>query len=203
VDYGGQTDPDAPRLHGIFEPNRVPELVSAGRRFDWIWDESAPPPYGTRGGVNNDWAVSVLALGGTRGEAVYIPERAPIINSDGNGDYHAMVLYAGERELTLTYTRNDGVLGYVVHMANFCVDPNLVAQYRAQLSGGRRSTGRLPGLRNNQLVGALSTDSITVAIRDQGAFLDPRSRKDWWQGISTANLHVVRVDAVHDTGVRP
>jgi hypothetical protein len=70
--------------------------------------------------------------------------------------------------------------GYVVHLMNFCVDPALVAQYRAQVQGGRRATGLLPGLRNGQTIGYAIGDSVTVAIRDRAAFLDPRSRKDWW-----------------------
>lgn len=200
VDYAGDTDPNAPRLHGIYEPNRVPAFVRAAKRFDWNWNESGPPPYGSRGGVNDDWPVSVLDLGGAKGESVFIPERAPIVFADGNGEYHAMVLYAGERELTLTYTRNDSVQGYVVHMLNFCVDPNLVALYRAQLQNGKRATGRLPGLRNNQPVGVVLGDTVTVAVRDVGAFLDPRSRKDWWQGIATAGLAALTADEVHETG---
>lgn len=92
----------------------------------------------------------------------------------------AMVLYASERELTLAYTRQDSVTaGYVVHLLNFCVDVNLVAQHRARISDGRRATGQLPGVRVNQPVGA-ALGPIIVAIRDRGAFLDSRSQKDRW-----------------------
>lgn len=177
VDYNGATDPNAPKLQGLFEPNRDAAFVKAHKRHDWNWNESAPPPYGTRGGVNNDWPVSVIDFAATKGEGVYPPERGPTIGSG----FVAMVLYAGDEELTLAYYRQDHVaLGYVIHMANFCVDPNLVAAYRAQTSGGKRATGMLPGVANNQRLGVAKDSFVTLAVRDRGAYLDPRSRKDWW-----------------------
>jgi hypothetical protein len=93
-----------------------------------------------------------------------------------------MVLYADEYELTLAYFRQDGVSnGYVLYLSGFCVDPGLVALYRAQLLDGRRGTGKLPGVRNGQRLGAAMGASVRVAVRDRGTFLDPRSRRDWWQ----------------------
>lgn len=177
ADYNGATDPDAPKLHGLFEPNRVAAFVAAYRHFGWAWNEGSGPPYGTSNGVNGEWPASVMDFGAAPGEAIHIPERGPVIWANG---VVAMVLYASERELTLAYTRQDSVTaGYVVHLLNFCVDANLVAQYRAQISAGRRATGQLPGVRVNQPVG-VALGPITVAVRDRGAFLDPRSRKDWW-----------------------
>jgi hypothetical protein len=40
----------------------------------------------------------------------------------------------------------------------------------------------LPALRGSQALGRARDASIGVAIRDTGSFMDPRSRKDWWQG---------------------
>jgi len=177
VDYNGATDPDAPKLHGLFEPNRVPSFVAAYQHYGWAWNEAGGPPYGAANGINGEWPASVMDFGAAPGEAVYAPERGPVIWANG---IVAMVLFASERELTLAYTRQDSVtMGYVVHLLNLCVDANLVAQYRAQLSEGRRATGQLPGVRNNQMVGT-ALGPVIVAIRDRGAFLDPRSRKDWW-----------------------
>lgn len=178
IDYNGASDGNAPKLSGIFEPNRVPAFAGVYQHFDWNWNEAGGPPYGARGGANAQWAASVIDMATAPGERLYLPRRAPAIWSNG---IVALVLYAGERELTLAYTRQDSVGdGYVVHMLNFCVDPALVAQYRAQVQGGRRATGSLPGLRNGQTVGYADGASVTVAIRDRAAFLDPRSRKDWW-----------------------
>lgn len=180
IDLPGGSDAGAPRLNGVFEPNRVPDFTRAYKRYDWNWNESAPPPYGERGGLNNDdqAPVAVIDFGTAPGEKIHIPERGATI---WTGDVVAMVLYAGPQELTLVYQRQDTVgEGYVVHMTDFCVDPNLVAAYRAQLESGKRKTGQLPGLRNNQPVGTALGEAVTVAIRDRARFLDPRSRKDWW-----------------------
>jgi len=178
VDYSGATDGNAPRLHGMFQPSRIPQMVRVYKRRDWNWDRASAPPYGTPGGANNDWPVSTVDFATTSGEAILIPQRGTAIY--GN-NIIGMVLYASEQELTIIYTRQDAVgTGYVVHMQNLCVDPNLVALYRAQLAGGKHASGQLPGIRGNQTVGTALT-TLTVAIRDRGAFYDPRSRKDWWQ----------------------
>lgn len=183
VDYpGGGPNADGPRLHGIFEPNRLATFVRAYQVHHWNWDESAPPPYGTRGSVNTDWPVSVLDLRSIPGENIHIPERTASITPAG---HKAMVLYAGEREITLVYLAQDQVVvngtGYVVHLSGFCVDPNLLALYRAQLdTAGRRATGYLPVLPNNKPIGRALTTSITVAVRDAAAFMDPRDQTDWW-----------------------
>jgi hypothetical protein len=198
VDYNGAADPNAPRLHGLFEPNRVPTFRKNYQRHDWNWNEAGPPPYGSRDGVNTQWDVSAVDVVATVGEAIYTPERG--VNNSGLGTV-AMVLYADDDEVTLTYGDQDKVDGgYVVYIANLCVDPNLVTLYQAQLANGKRATGRLPAVRNNERLGVAKQNFVTVAVRDQGPFLDPRSRKDWWQGISAANLRITPLDAMHTTG---
>ena len=181
VDYNGATDPNAPRLHGIFEPNRIPKFKNNYQRRDWNWNETGAPPYGTPGSANNDWPVSVLDMTATKGEGIYIPERS---QTNSGLNTQAMLLYAGDNEVMLAYGDQDRPdSGYVIYIANFCVDPQLIALYRAQLKDGKRNTGKLPAIRNNEKIGVARSDVVTVAIRDNGPFLDPRSRKDWWQGI--------------------
>lgn len=185
VDYGGDTDVLAPRIYGVVKPKRVITITQSYERYDWIWDENAAPPYGTRGGVNHEWAASVIDLSTQQDEPIYIPERPGGLFETGiwEGDYKAMVLYAAEHEILITYTRNDRVdHGYAMYLANLCVDPNLVQAYRDQLLEGRRNSGWLPALRNSDIVGTARGSTLTVAVRDTGSFLDPRSRKDWWQG---------------------
>ena len=97
----------------------------------------------------------------------------------GSG-YEVLVLYASTNRITLKYTLDDNVVwGYTVHVENVCVDPNLLALYQTWNSAGR---GQLPALRNGQAFGRARDSEIGVVIRDNGAFMDPRSRKDWWQG---------------------
>jgi len=183
VVYGGSMDPNAPRFRQIFRPARLPTFVAAYNNYTWHWDENGPPPYGTRGPLNNDphFPVTVLDLATTPGEPIHIPARSVPIYG---GDVVAMVLYADEDELAITYTRFDHVWHwngmYAAYLLNFCVDPNLVATYRAQLNAGRRSTGHLPAIRNDQPVGVARGGSLTVAIRDTARFMDPRA-SDWWQ----------------------
>ena len=185
--YGGDTDTHAPNFRNILKSPDHPTIIAAYERFDWDWDETAPPPYGSRGGVNHEWEASVIDVSAVPGEAVYIPSRNVPINS--TGPYAAMVLYADEDELTLSYGTHDSVVdGYVVYLSNLCVDPSLVATYRAQLLNGRRSTGRLPVILNTQPVGIAQTNRVTLAVRDRAAFLDPRSDKDWWQPLNLKQL---------------
>ncbi len=89
-----------------------------------------------------------------------------------------MVLYAEPERITLAYTRDDSpAVGYLVHIENVAVAPELVALYQQLDAAGRR---QLPGLRNEEPLGVASGDVLKVAVRDTGAFMDPRSCKDWW-----------------------
>ena len=177
VGYNGATDPAAPKLSGLLVSNAGGVIVRTYRRYDWLWNEGGGPPYGGRAGVNVDWPVTAIELAAQPGEAVFAPSRP----ADIGGGFAALVLYAGEEELTLAYGRQDGVTdAYVVHLRGLCVDPGLTAAYRAQMSGGLRATGRLPALRSSERVGTMLGGGLIVAVRDRGAFMDPRSRKDWW-----------------------
>jgi hypothetical protein len=182
VYYNGDTDPNAPRLHGLFEPNRVPQLSNVYQVNEWIWDTSECEG-NTRGcsgaPIDEFWPVTLVGLVTTPGELIYTPERGPEIHPGG---YVAMVLYAEEQRITLGYTRRDNAAsGYIAHLENICVDPNLLALYQAQISSaGWRTSGFLPALRNNQALGVTLDKEIRIAIRDAGSFMDPRSQKDWW-----------------------
>jgi hypothetical protein len=121
--------------------------------------------------------VTLLALAAARGEPLFLPARQPLIDSGG---FVAMVLYAEEQRITLAYTRGDTAAdGYVIHLEDFCVDANLLALYRAHDAARRRT---LPALRKGEPLGTALHKYIKVAVRDSGSFMDPRSRKDWWQG---------------------
>ena len=180
VDYSTPgPDPDAPKFTGIFEPERVPVFKAAYERYDWKWNEAAPPPYGSRLGLNKDFAAAVLDLATTPGETLSIPRRGTVV---WDQNVVAMVLFADERNVVLTYTRQDTVSsGYTVYMSNFCVEPGLVSAYRAVIdANGRRTARQFPAVRNSQPIGKALGGSVTVAIRDTAQFMDPRSRRDWW-----------------------
>lgn len=177
IDYDGGFDPNAPQLAGLFEPDRFPGVSAAYRVNDWDWGCGE---HGCPGDPITTWPVTLLGLPATPGQPVYIPERGPEIYGGG---FRAVVLYAEEKRLTLGYTRDDSVaFGYAVHIEDVCVDPNLLSLYRAQNNAfGFRASGFLPALQNNQKLGVAFGSELKVAIRDRGAFMDPRSGKDWWR----------------------
>ncbi len=174
VDYGGDTDGGAPQMPGIFVDHRTPKFTSVYRVYEWNWGCGGD---GCRGSPITSPPVTLLGMGTKAGELLAAPYRSAEIYGGG---YVALVPYADERRITLKYTHDDNVVGgYTVHLENLNVDGNLLSLYRRNDAAGR---GELPGITNGQPVGVASGSEVLVAIRDCGAFLDPRSRKDWWQG---------------------
>jgi uncharacterized protein YraI len=181
VDYSGATDANAPHFMGMFQPNRAAAVQSAFRVNLWYFEPEKcnGAPYGCAGPVITSWPVTLLGLATAPGEPVAIPSRGVEIWPG----YQALVLYADAHRITLSYTRQDNIsYGYAVYIENVCVDPNLLALYRAQNNAdGWRISTQLPALRNGQSLGTAAGGWIGVAIRDSATFMDPRSRKDWWR----------------------
>lgn len=180
VDIDGPSDQNAPQLIGLFQPARVPTFTTLYQVYDWDW--SCNPPDGCRGEPIQSSAVTLVAMATTPGEAIHIPSRDPQIFVGG---YKALVLYADANQITLGYTREDTpAIGYLVHLDGIRVDPALLMLYQAKNAAGR---SELPALRNNEPFATAVGKTMRVAIRDTGAFRDPRSRKDWWQGFVVSN----------------
>lgn len=165
VDYGGDTDTLAPKLYSIYADNEFPgfgDLYVVG-----CWD-------GIDTCTEGGYPVHLAGLLADPGEVV----EAPFSGYDIGDGYTAMVLYADEDSITLKYTREDNVVyGYTIHMVGICVEPSLLALYEEYNAEGR---GRLPVLSGNQPLGRARGDHVLTAVRDTGAFMDPRSEKDWW-----------------------
>ena len=159
---GSGIDPDAPKLSSVFEPN----FVNAYTIHNWDWGCDC------KGALLQEEHLVLVGIKTTPGEPVFIPSKSQDIYG---GKYYAMVLYAAEDTLTFVYARTGTVVeGYTVHYLGLHTDPNLVALY--QESQGNE----LPALTLDTPVG-IATDELIVAIRDNGKFLDARSRKDWWE----------------------
>lgn len=168
VDYGGATDPGAPQLAGLLA--RAPVVRGTYRVYDWDWSRMA------RGTLIASPPVTFLTLAASAQQLVRVPDSGRTIGDS----YQVLVLYADTGRITLKYTREDSVVaGYALHLENVRVAPDLLALYRETAAGGRL---RLPALRAGQALGWAAGDAIGVAIRDNGSFMDPRSRKDWWRG---------------------
>lgn len=177
VNINGPTDDDAPQLASIFRPSRLPVFSSVFRVFDWDWAcVTAPAGQGCRDDLISFPDYTALSMVTKAGESIYPPARRPNILPGG---YIALVLYAEEERITITYTREDTpARGYLIHLENFCVDPNLLELYRSLDQAGRSS---LPGLTGDSSLGTAVATPVIVAVRDTGSFMDPRSAKDWWQ----------------------
>jgi hypothetical protein len=170
VDYGGSADPNAPQLAGLFSDNRTGVFVRLQRVYDWNWGCNC------RGAPLSNPPITLAELATTPGEPLRVPAAGTSIGSG----YQVLVLYAAEDRITIKYTRNDNVVhGYTLHLENLCVDPPLLRLYQSWNAAGR---GQLPALLPGQAFGRATGATIGVAIRDSGAFMDPRSRKDWWRG---------------------
>jgi len=177
VDYSGGSDPNAPQLPGLFADNRTATFSNVYQVYGWDWECNC------RGPLITNPEVTLAGLAVTPGETIHVPDSGYSIG----GGYEVLVLYATSDRITLKYTPNDDVKeGYTLHVENICVEvenicvePRLLALYQSWNDAGR---GSLPALRAGQAFGRARGSEIGVVIRDWGAFMDPRSRKDWWQG---------------------
>jgi hypothetical protein len=169
----GDTRSDGPQLAGLFSIPHLPSFTGVYQVYDWDWTNNR------RGAPIDDPVVSLADLAAVPGEPIRVPDR---MGSDTfiGGNYKALVLYANSDRLTLKYTSEDDMIaGYGLHLENVCVDANLLALYQQLNSVGRH---QLPALQVGQAIGRARSDHIGVAVRDTGAFMDPRSHYDWWRG---------------------
>jgi hypothetical protein len=172
-DYSGSGDGNAPQLPGLFADNRTGVFSDVYRVYDWNWGCNC------RGALLANYPVTLAGLATTPGETIHVPDSGYAIGALANG-YEVLVLYASLDRITLKYTRDDNVVyGYTLHVENVCVEPSLLALYEEWNAAGR---SKLPALHPGQAFGRAKGDAIGVAIRDNGTFMDPRSRKDWWRG---------------------
>jgi hypothetical protein len=169
VDINGPTDTNAPRLYTLFTDDRDPVFSGVYQVQAWDWGCNCATDYMT------DPAVTMAGFAMQPAEVVELP----MDGYDIGGGMQAMVLYATTETITLKYTHEDDVVkGYTIHMANLCVEPTLLALYQQSNAAGRTS---LPVLAGNQPIGRVRGTELLVTIRDTGSWMDPRSRKDWYQ----------------------
>jgi hypothetical protein len=169
VDINGPTDTLAPRLYTLFTDDRDPVFSGVYQLQGWDWGCNCASAYMT------DPAVTMAGFAMQPAEVVELP----MDGYDIGGGMQAMVLYATTETITLKYTHEDDVVkGYTIHMANICVEPALLALYEQSNAAGRTS---LPALKGNQPIGRVRGSELLVTIRDTGSWMDPRSRKDWYQ----------------------
>jgi hypothetical protein len=160
---GSGIDPNAPKLSSVFSPDQIDKTYAI---HDWDWGCNCP------GNLLPPEEAVLIGLKTTPGEPIFIPKTERDIF---DGKYYATLLYADENSLTFVYARAGNVVnGYTIHYVGLHTDPNLIALFE-QSKGSE-----LPGLTLDTPVG-VAGDELIVAIRDNGKFLDARSKKDWWE----------------------
>ncbi|MCL4338526.1 hypothetical protein M1271_02460 [Patescibacteria group bacterium] len=170
VSYGGDTDPVMPPNLGTMFPV-LPSIVKTYAVHQWDWSKNAPSP-----NLEQHWPVNLIGLSTYAGEQLVGPKAG----RDIGGGHVLMLVYATSTSATFVHGLGDNPGdGYFIHMDNFCLDSNLYASYEKEDSNGR---GSLPVIRTGQVFGYGNGGDFRVAIRDSGDWMDPRSRKDWWQG---------------------
>ncbi|MDX1417039.1 MAG: hypothetical protein R3293_22735, partial [Candidatus Promineifilaceae bacterium] len=169
VTLGEVWDRQAPQLPALFADNRVPQFSNAYHRYRWDWDCQCPTD------TYSPWDTTLLGMAVTPGEIIHVPDSG----YDIGGGYEVMVLYAGKTRITFHIGNSDKLDGYVMHVEDVCIEPDLLAKYNTLHEQGR---DRLPVLKGRQPFGRALGSEIKVAMRDNGHFLDPRSRNSWWIG---------------------
>ncbi len=160
---GSGIDPNAPKFSSVFSPD---DLIDAYAIHDWDWGSNSV------GNLLPENEAVLIAVKTTPGQPLFIPKTERDIY---DGKYFATLLYASEDSLTFVYAREGTVAkGYTVHYVGLNTDPNLLKLFEESKGN------ELPGLSLDTPVGWAS-DKLLVAIRDNGKFLDARSKKDWWE----------------------
>jgi hypothetical protein len=168
VDYNGPTDPNAPRLNTLYQDGHIPTFLQNYRVNDWDWSTNSV------GGPITSSPVTLVDFPTSQGMVLQVPMDGYDI---GNG-MQARILFADADSVTLKYTGEDNVIyGYTIHMVGICLDPALSALYHSDDAAGRKS---LPALAGKQPFARARGGAVSIAIRDTGTFMDPRSHKDWW-----------------------
>lgn len=148
-------DPKIPVFNEIFSPPRHPVFLAGYQSTKEIRGEYVVE-------------VEILAVKTKPGEPLYFPYTAYDI---GEG-LRAMVLYVSDNALTFKITREDDIVyGYTLYFENVCPDANLKALYERLTKEGRRW---LPAIKEGQIFGWARGESLKMAVRDTGTFLDLR-----------------------------
>ncbi len=159
---GAGIDSSAPRLSRVLKP----DIVATYLVHDWNWGCNC------KGALIQDGRAVLVGIKTAPGDPIFIP---PTPDNIYQGKSYATLLYADEDSLTFVYARTGNVVnGYTVHYLGLQTDPNLLKLFRESQGNN------LPGLTLDTPVG-LAGSQLIVAIRDNGTFLDARSRLDWWK----------------------
>lgn len=158
-------DPKHPRLDTLFDNWREHPITGLFHVGTWEGTD-----------FYTDWA-HLVGFAATPTEAIHVPESGYTI---GCGTLEVLVLYADNNSITLKYSLDDNMVsGYGIHILGIKPSEEILAAYRFASTAGRKE---MPALSAGTTIGypIAGMGGIWVSIRDTGAFLDPRSYKDFW-----------------------
>jgi len=188
IPFDHPDDPNGlpPQLTTLIENTPRPAVSSLHQVCEWNWVNNSragaiqrpidlPPEY--------DFA-TLVGFATSAGQKILVPESDYSIG----GGNEVLVLYATENRITIKYTGEDSIAsGYAVHLSNFNVRDEVLQAYQEANANGRQ---QLPALPAGCILGTAKSSEILVAIRDTGAFMDPRwSINDWWQTSTPASAN--------------
>lgn len=160
-DYSHPIDSNAPQFTGILQGTTSPQITSINT-INPIMGYDSPASWS---------AITAIGLNTSPGQTVQLPKSG----YDIGGGYAATILYADANTISLHYGAESSIVnGYTLYLQNFQVNPQIVSMYNQSSANGQSVT-----LAAFQSLGIAQGDLI-VAIRDTGAFMDPRWRGDWW-----------------------
>lgn len=163
----------------MFHPTRPAEFVRAYQIYDWNWSTHA------KGNAVQNPAATLIGMAAAPGQKLYPPFSSYDIGEDkpvATDPYQVFLIYAEQNRITLKYDRKDtAATGFMLHVEDICTDPNLLALYTSRNYNNPAKRNTLIALRTRDSFGTARGNQVIVAIRANGSFMDPRSRKDWWK----------------------
>ncbi len=168
--WDGLDDKMPPQFSSLYN-GPVPQIAKTYVVYEWDFEnnKSLAPQVATP-----NFKVHMIGFSANEGQALHGLKAGRTI--DGTNVF--LVLYATKNDILFTHSNEDNIEdGYLFYFVDFCVDPNLLAQYNSDSAGGRR---QLPVIRTGQVFGYAGNTDPKAAVRDSFSFVDPRAKEDWW-----------------------
>lgn len=173
--FYGRDEKMPPQISTLFGGPR-PKIIKTYRIYEWDYQngKSAAPQT-----VTPNFKVHMIGLEATPGQKLVGLQAGRQIDTEGDV---FMVLYATKSDIVFChgisdYLTADEMPCYLFMFLDICVDPNLLATYEKDNTGGRN---QLPVIAPGQVFGYSGSTDIKVVIRDSFSFMDPRYNEDWW-----------------------
>ncbi|OGK21173.1 hypothetical protein A2866_00165 [Candidatus Roizmanbacteria bacterium RIFCSPHIGHO2_01_FULL_39_8] len=160
-----------PQISSLYN-GPIPSIIKTYRIYEWDFQNNKSLAPQT---ASPKFKVHMIGLAANSGQQLYGLKAG---RSIGDGKVF-QVLYATKNDILFTHSGGSDNLedGYLYYFIDICVDPNLLARYQSDNSGGRQ---QLPVIATGQIFGTATSSDPKVVYRDSGSFVDPRAKEDLW-----------------------